>query len=70
MASLGAKPALYPASYSAAIRDFGVVWNDRTLDQFIEAPQGYIHGNNMPFPGISDETARQRLVAYLKAATK
>ena len=57
-------------SYTAAMRDSGVVWNDRTLDQFIEAPQSYIHGDNMPFPGISDKTARQRLIAYLKAATK
>lgn len=57
-------------SYSAAMRDSGVVWTDGTLDQFIEAPQRYIHGDNMAFPGITDKTARQRLVAYLKAATK
>lgn len=58
----------YP--YSTAMRDSGVVWNDATLDRYIAAPKTYIPGNSMPFPGISAKTARQRLVAYLKAASR
>jgi len=57
-------------AYSTPMREFGVVWNDTTLDQYIAAPQRYIPGNTMPFPGIADKTVRQRLIAYLKEATK
>ena len=56
-------------NYSAAMRDSGVVWNERTLDQYIAAPQTFIPGDVMPFPGLADKTARQRLIGYLKAAT-
>jgi cytochrome c len=52
------------------MRDSGVVWNDTTLDQYIADPQSYIPGNTMPFPGIADKSGRQRLVAYLKEATR
>jgi cytochrome c len=57
-------------SYSTPMRDSGVVWNDTTLDQYIADPQSYIPGNTMPFPGIADKSGRQRLVAYLKEATR
>ena len=57
-------------AYSTPMRESGVVWNDTTLDQYIAAPQSYIPGNTMPFPGIADKTVRQRLVAYLKEATR
>jgi cytochrome c len=56
-------------AYSTPMRESGVVWNDTTLDQYIVAPHTYIPGNTMPFPGIAEKTARQRLVAYLKEAT-
>ena len=56
-------------NYSTAMRDSGVVWNERTLDQYIAAPQTFIPGDIMPFPGLADKNARQRLIAYLKAAT-
>lgn len=57
-------------AYSAAMRDSGVVWDERTLDRFIAAPQSYIPGDNMPYAGIADASARRRLLAYLKAATR
>ena len=57
-------------AYSTPMRESGVVWNNSTLDQYIAAPQSYIPGNAMPFPGIADKTVRRRLVAYLKEATR
>lgn len=57
-------------NYSPAMRKSGVVWNAQTLDQFIEAPQRFIPGNIMPFAGIANASVRQRLIAYLKEATK
>ncbi len=70
-AVFGRKAGTTPGfNYSAAMRDSGVVWNERTLDQYIAAPQTFIPGDVMPFPGLADKTARQRLIGYLKAATR
>jgi len=63
----GASPSY---AYSTPMRKSGIVWNDTTLDQYIAAPQSYIPGTTMPFPGIADKTVRGRLVAYLKDATR
>jgi cytochrome c len=51
--------------YSAAMRRSGIVWTPETLEQFIADPQGLVRGNRMAFAGISDETARADLLAYL-----
>ena len=68
---LGRKAGTAPGyAYSTPMRESSVVWNDTTLDQYIAAPQSYIPGNTMPFPGIADKAVRQRLVAYLKEATR
>jgi len=67
----GRKAGVAPGyAYSTPMRESGVVWNDTTLDQYIAAPQTYIPGNSMPFPGIADKTVRERLVAYLKEAIR
>jgi len=67
----GRKAGTVPGyAFSTPMRESGVVWSDSTLDQYITAPQSYIPGNTMPFPGIADKTVRQRLVAYLKEATR
>jgi cytochrome c len=57
------------ATYSQALRDSGVVWNEDTLNKFITNPDALIPGNNMkPYPGITDETERKQIVDYLKSA--
>ena len=56
-------------SYSDAMRDSGIVWNEATLDQFLTAPRKFIPGTKMPFAGIPDSQERADLIAYLKKAT-
>ena len=56
-------------NYSAAIKSSGVIWSEAALDAFIKAPQSYIPGNNMPYAGLADGQARQRLIAFLKRNT-
>ncbi len=53
-------------TYSAAMRDADIVWNDETLDAFIENPQSYIPGNRMAFAGQKDAQKRAEIIAYLK----
>jgi cytochrome c len=54
--------------YSGPLRRSGIVWTLETLEQFIADPQGLVRGNRMAFAGISDETARADLLAYLTEA--
>jgi cytochrome c len=56
--------------YSPALKSANVVWNDKTLDEWIEDPQHFVPGNEMTFAGIKDDRQRADLLAFLKQATK
>lgn len=56
--------------YSSALKSSDVLWNDTTLDAWIENPQQLVPGNSMPFPGIKDRGQRTDLLAFLKQATE
>jgi cytochrome c len=52
--------------YSRAMKNAGIVWDDKTLDAYLSDPQKTIPGNQMPFSGIADPKDRADLIAYLK----
>ena len=59
--------------YSPAMKKAGaagLVWNEATLDKFLESPMKYIPGTRMGYAGVKDSQERADLIAYLKAATK
>ncbi|MEE8516584.1 MAG: cytochrome c family protein [Alphaproteobacteria bacterium] len=56
--------------FSKAMKKSGVVWDEKTLDQFLTKPRGFIKGNRMPFAGIKKQSQRDDIIAYLKKATK
>ena len=56
--------------FSDALKSSGIVWNDKTLDQWIADPQHLVPNNEMPFDGIKDASARADLLAFLKEAAK
>lgn len=58
------------ARYSSALQSSNVVWNDKTLDEWIADPQHLVPGNQMTFQGIKDPRQRADLLAYLKEATQ
>jgi cytochrome c len=55
--------------YSDAMKGSGVVWDDETISQYLEAPKTFIPGNKMAFPGLKKEDDREDVIAYLKQAT-
>ncbi len=55
--------------YSAAMKKYGVVWNEETLDRFIENPLKTVPGTKMGYAGVKDPQERADLIAYLKKAT-
>src|SRR5438270_12455953 len=57
-------------SYSEAMKNSGVVWDDDKIRQYLTKPREFIPGNKMAFPGIKDENEISNLLAYLHEATK
>jgi cytochrome c len=55
--------------YSPALKSSDVVWNDKSLDEWIDDPQHFIPGNQMTFPGIKNAQQRADLLAFLRSAT-
>jgi cytochrome c len=56
--------------YSEALQRSGVVWDGKTLDQWLASPARFIPGNTMTFDGIKDAGQRQDVIAYLHAVSE
>jgi cytochrome c len=55
-------------AYSSAMADADIVWDEETLDRYIENPDAVVPGNNMkPYTGITDSAERAKIIAHLKA---
>jgi cytochrome c len=54
---------------SAALKNSGLTWDEKSLDRFIENPEAVAPNNAMkPYAGLPDAAARKQIVDYLKAA--
>lgn len=56
-------------NYSPALKASGIVWDAKTLDQFLAAPTAKVPGTRMVMK-VSDPARRAALIAFLKAQTK
>jgi cytochrome c len=56
--------------YSHALKSANIVWNDKTLDEWINDPQHVVPGNQMTIAGIKDARQRNDLLAFLREATQ
>ena len=59
--------------YSPAMKKAGangLIWNDETLDKFLESPTKYVSGTRMGYAGVKNGQERADLIAYLKQATR
>ncbi len=52
--------------YSEAMKNSNIVWDEKSLDAFIMAPQKALTGTTMAFAGIPDQEERNDLIAYLE----
>lgn len=65
---IGRKAGTAPGfRYSRAMKNSGIVWDEKTLDAFLESPQKAVPGTRMPYAGLKDKTDRSDLIAYLAA---
>ena len=53
--------------YSKAMKASGIVWNEETLDGYLEKPKAYVKGTRMAFAGLRKEADRANVIAYLKS---
>lgn len=59
--------------YSPAMKkkgEEGLVWDEKTLDEFLAGPMKYVKGTRMAFPGLKAQTDRQNVIEYLKTNSK
>ncbi|MFZ6734566.1 c-type cytochrome [Undibacterium sp. Ji42W] len=54
--------------YSPALRNARIVWNEKTLDRWLQDPEAYIPGQQMDV-SVSKDGDRKNLIAYLKTLT-
>lgn len=54
--------------YSPAMKRSGIVWNEKTLDQFLTKPLAMVPGSSMTYAGVPIASDRADLIAYLKSA--
>lgn len=57
-------------TYSKAMRDSKIVWNERSLDAFLAAPTQSMPGTTMVYAGVKDARERADLLAWLRHATR
>jgi cytochrome c len=57
-------------AYSKAMRDSRIVWNERSLDAFLQAPTQAVPGTAMGYAGVKDPRERADLIAWLRQATR
>jgi cytochrome c len=53
-------------AYSDAMRNSGIVWDERTLAAFLRDPKKTVPGTRMRFWGIGDDNEIKALQAYLR----
>ena len=53
--------------YSRALSRSGIVWDEKSLDGFLKAPDQFVPGTRMPFEGMPSDAERTAVIQYLKS---
>ncbi len=53
--------------FSPALKASGLVWDEATLNKWLENPRALVPGNKMSYSGMKDEAKRKELVTWLLA---
>jgi len=56
--------------YSPQMKRSGITWTPQTVDTFIADPQAAVPANRMPYAGMTSESDRADLIAYLQKTFK
>ena len=51
--------------YSKALKASGIVWDEKTMDQFLKKPKKMVKKTKMGFAGLKKEKQRADVIAYI-----
>jgi cytochrome c len=57
-------------AFSNEMKASGIVWDDKTMAEYLKDPKGRIPGTKMVFAGVRRPEQLEDLMAYLKKATQ
>ncbi|WP_343033347.1 cytochrome c family protein [Altericroceibacterium indicum] len=55
--------------FSPAMLKSGLVWDDATLDAYLENPRKVVPGTRMSYAGMKNPEMRKEVIAYIKSLT-
>ena len=56
-------------SYSDAMKNSGITWDEEQLAKYLKDPKGAVPGNKMAYAGVKKDDDLKNLIAYLKEET-
>lgn len=67
---LGQKAGVAPGfSSSEAMSKSGIVWDDKSLAEYLKDPKGRVPGTKMTYAGLKRQDQLDDMIAYLRKAT-
>ena len=66
----GRKAGSAEYQYSDAMKKSGIVWDDKTLAEYLKDPKAKVPGTKMTYIGLQQEQQQQDMIAFLKKATQ
>ena len=55
---------------SDAMKNSGIVWDDKTLADYLKDPKAKVPGTKMVYIGLKQDAQQQDMIAFLKKATQ
>lgn len=56
-------------AYSKAMKAADIIWDDETMDAYLQRPSAFMPGNKMTFIGLKKQVDRDAVQVYLKSKT-
>src|SRR5258708_10702148 len=57
-------------SFSEAMQKSGIVWDDKTMAEYLKDPKGRVPDGQMVYAGLKQQAQLDDMIAYLKKATQ
>ncbi len=56
--------------YSDSMKNSGIAWDEKTLDEYLKDPRAKVPETKMTYIGLRQDQQRQDMIAFLKKATQ
>jgi cytochrome c len=66
----GRKAGSADYQYSDSMKNSGIAWDEKTLDDYLKDPKAKVPETKMTFIGLRQDQQRQDVIAFLKKATQ